>query len=183
MALVLVGCGSETSNKSPTTPSSTAEAGPALPPRPAELRLDGLDPCALLSDDQRRRLGVNRGLNIGKSYGGPLQGPVCAWTNTPNHPDNTYAGGTILNHGAEYALGLEPTRSVDGFAATTTGSTGSDPAYYCLILVDVAPGQSLSAAYSNIAKDYPGMNHQMACDQAQQLAGELLSTLRSTKRR
>jgi len=47
-------------------------------------------------------------------------------------------------------------RTVDGFAATTTGSTGSDPEYYCLMLVDVAQGQSLLAQYGNGARDYPG---------------------------
>jgi len=51
------------------------------------------------------------------------------------------------------------------------------------MLVDVAPGQALSAAYDNNAKDYPGMNHQLACDKAQQLASYMLSTLRSIKQR
>lgn len=89
----------------------------------------------------------------------------------------------VLNQGAEYALGREPLRSVDGFAATTTGSVGSDPAYYCLMLVDVAPGQSLLAQYGNNAHDYPGMNHQLACDKAQELASDMLSTLRTIKQR
>ena len=108
---------------------------------------------------------------------------MCVWANLPRHPDNSYGGGAILNQGAEYALGLEPLRTVDGFAATTTGSVGTDPTYYCGLLVDVAPGQALSASYGNDSHDYPGMNHQLACDKAQQLASEMLSTLRSIKQR
>ncbi|MDT7664669.1 MAG: hypothetical protein QOD04_4225, partial [Pseudonocardiales bacterium] len=82
-----------------------------------------------------------------------------------------------------FALGREPMRTVDGYAATTTGSLGTDSTYYCLMLVDVAPGQSLLAQYGNGAHDYPGMNHKLACDKAQQLASDMLSTLRTIKQR
>ena len=51
------------------------------------------------------------------------------------------------------------------------------------MLVDVAPGQSLLAQYENDSRDYPGMDHQLACDKAQQLASDMLSTLRTTKQR
>jgi hypothetical protein len=51
------------------------------------------------------------------------------------------------------------------------------------MLVDVAPGQSLLAQYENDSHDYPGMNHQLACDKAQQLASDMLSTLRTIKQR
>jgi len=154
-----------------------------LPPRPVELRLDGVDPCTLLTDAQRRKLAVNAGTTDNEDYGGSLQGPLCVWSNLPESPDNGYTGGAILNHGAEFALGREPLRMVDGFAATTTGSTGTDPTYYCGMLVDVAPGQALSAAYANNAHDFPGMNHALACDKAQQLASDMLSTLRAIKQR
>jgi hypothetical protein len=51
------------------------------------------------------------------------------------------------------------------------------------MLVDVAPGQSLLSQYENDSRDYPGMNHQLACDKAQQLASDMLSTLRTIKQR
>lgn len=60
---------------------------------------------------------------------------------------------------------------------------GSDPNFFCGLLVDVAPGQALSAAYANNARDYPGMNRQLACDKAQQLATDMLDTLRAQERR
>jgi len=143
-----------------------------------QLRLNSVDPCTLLTDAQRGTLGLNPGSSTGENFGGPLRGTVCVWTSNASALDNEYTGGAVLNHGAEYALGTEPVRTVDGFAATTTTSMGSDPNFYCGLLVDVAPGQALSATYDNPAKDAPGMTRAQACDKAQQLATAMLTTLR-----
>jgi hypothetical protein len=145
--------------------------------------LDGVDPCTLLTDAQRNRLGVSQGQSGRGSVSSPLAGNDCAWSNLPERPSNAWLGRLVLGQGAEYAVGLEPLRTIDGFAATTTGSLGSDSTYYCLMLVDVARGQSLLAQYGNNAHDYPGMSHQLACDKAQQLASDMLSTLRTIKQR
>lgn len=107
---------------------------------------------------------------------------MCLWSNYPAHPDNGLTGSAVLNHGAEYGLGYhEPLRSIDGFAATTTTSRGSDPNYFCAVLVDVAPGQALAASYTNNRRDYPGMNRKLACDKAMKLAAAMLATLRAIK--
>ena len=164
--------------------SAAAPARPVLPPRPLELRLDGIEPCSLLTEAQAGRLGVNSGTAADASASsGPLRGPSCLWSNFPNSPDASFLSRAVLTQGAELGLGREPLRTVDGFAATTEGSIGTDPSHYCLMLVDVAPGQSLSASYENGRKDYPGMNHQLACDKAQQLASAMLTTLRAIKQR
>ena len=181
IVLGLVGCGGAA--ESPSPPASSAPAGASLPPRPVELRLDGVDPCSLLTVAQRAQLGVNGGLSVPSTHVTSLSGDSCTWSNLPETPDNAYLGRTVLGQGAEYASGREPLRVVDGFAATTSGSTGTDPAHYCAVLVDVAPGQSLLAQYGNGRKDYPGMNHQLACDKAQQLASDMLGTLRAIKHR
>jgi len=179
-AFGVIGCGGPAQRQSaPPQPAASA----ALPPRPVELPLGGVDPCALLTDDQRGKLHLDPGDSSHENFGGPVQGPVCVWTNTPKTPDNEYSGAAILNHGAEYALGAEALRTVDGFAATTTTSIGSDPNFYCGLLVDVAPGQALNATYDNPAKDYPGMNRQLACGKAQELAESMLTTLRAQQNR
>jgi hypothetical protein len=130
----------------PTAPplSSAAPATAALPPRPVTLSLDNLvDPCSLLTPAQRQQLSVQGSGTSDEDFGGPLQGgPICLWVNTAEKPDNEYTGSAVLNHGAEYALGNEPLRMVDGFAATTTTSVGSDPNYYCGLLVR-QPAQGL----------------------------------------
>jgi hypothetical protein len=115
--------------------------------------------------------------------GGSLQGPICTWLGVEARPDNAYTVKLVMNHGAEYALSTEPTRTVAGFAATTTTSIGTDPNYYCGLLVDVAPGRALSAAYDNDARDYPGMNRKLACDKAQLLAQDLVTNLREQQHR
>lgn len=182
-AMVLVGvagCGGAPPAP-PSPPPAAAPTAPKLPPRPVELWLDGVDPCSLLTDAQRHEFGVYSGKSLPPGNGTPIQGPGCDWSNFPGHPDNSFGGTAVLNHGAEYALGREPLRSVDGFAATTTTSTGSDPKYYCVVLVDVAPGQALGADYDNLSKDYPGMNRELACDKAMRLAAAMLATLRAIK--
>jgi hypothetical protein len=179
MALAGCGGGPQPPTAVPASPSPTEPNTSLLPARPVQLRLDSVDPCTLLTNTQRSPLGVNPGSSSGENFGGPLQGKVCVWTSRATAPDNEYSGAVILNHGAEYALGTEPMRSVDGFAATTTTSMGSDPNFYCGLLVDVAAGQALSATYDNPAKDAPGMTRALACDKAQQLATALLSTLRA----
>lgn len=163
-------------------PSPLAPARPALPPRPVELRLNGVDPCSLLTPDQKRQFNIGSGNSVA-SDSGPLQGSICVWLTFTKHPDNHWTGTTDLNQGAEYALGREPLRSVDGFAATTTTSLGSDPNYYCAVMVDVAPGQALGANYGNNAHDVPGMNRKVACDNAMRLASAMLATLRTIKQR
>lgn len=182
-AMVLVGvagCGGAPP-AAPSPPPAVEPSAPKLPPRPVELRLDGVDPCSLLTDAQLREFGVYRASSDKSEYDAPIQGPGCLWSNFPAKPDNGYSGSAVLNHGAEYALGREPLRSIDGFAATTTTSTGSDPDYYCAVMVDVAPGQALGADYDNLSKDYPGMNRELACDKAMRLAAAMLATLRAIK--
>jgi hypothetical protein len=182
-ALVMVGaagCGSPA--QQPEAPPPSAPARPALPPRPVELRLDGVDACTLLTDHQKHEFNIASGSSVANDSG-PKHGSICLWTTYGLHPDNGWTGGTDLNRGADYALGREPLRSVDGFAATTTTSLGSDPNYYCAVLVDVAPGQALGADYSNESRDVPGMNRKMACDNAMRLASAMLATLRTLKQR
>jgi uncharacterized protein DUF3558 len=176
----VTGCGAPAPPSAAPPPATPAH--PALPPRPAELRLDGVDACTLLTDDQKRQFNIASGSSV-VNDSGPRHGSICLWTTYAFHPDNHWTGGTDLNLGADYALGLEPLRSVDGFAATTTTSLGSDPNYYCAVLVDVAPGQALGADYSNESHDVPGMNRKVACDNAMRLASAMLATLRKIERR
>jgi len=176
VVLTAAGCGASTS-----TPSHTPGPASALPPRPATLSLDDVDPCSLLTDTQRAQLQVRRG-SPDTDSSGPFKGRVCTWLDQ-NDPNAGYDGTAALHQGAEFALGGEPVRSVGGFAATTTVSAGTDPNRFCGLLVDVASGQSLAADYSNNGHDYPGMNRELACFKAQQLAEAMLSTLRAQQHR
>jgi len=85
--------------------------------------LNGVAPCSLLNDVQIRKLGVGPGKFSADSFSGATDGDGCIWTNYPNEPDDGYTAG---RNGAELAYGNEPLRTVDGFAATTTFSLGTD---------------------------------------------------------
>jgi hypothetical protein len=145
------------------------------------LRLAGIDPCTLLTSAQYRQLGVNPGVRSDYEPGRPLQGTACQWDTQKAHQRIGYGGSLVTNRGAEYALGAEPLRAVGGYAATTTGSALSDPQWYCAMLVDVAPGQSLLVDYSVESEDVPGMTHQKACDNAQTAAGFMLANLKAAQ--
>lgn len=110
-----------------------------------------------------------------------MKGAACEWSTTKAHQRIGYGGSLVTNRGAEYALGAEPLRAVGGYAATTTGSALSDPQWYCAMLVDVAPGQSLLVDYSVESEDVPGMTHQKACDNAQTAAGFMLANLKAAQ--
>lgn len=181
----LAGCGGAAPGSGSSRPVSSAPvATPALPTRPVELRLDGVNPCSLLTDAQaKQQLDTNGGYFGADEGGSPVAGDMCLWSNFPRRPDNEWSATTVLHQGAEFALGKEPPRTVDGFAATSSGSSAADPARYCGMLVDVAPGQSLLVTYDNSRKDDPGLNHQLACDKAQRAAEMMITNLRAIKQR
>ncbi|HZZ50258.1 MAG TPA: DUF3558 family protein [Pseudonocardia sp.] len=154
---------------------------PNLPPRPLIIRLDGItNVCGLLTAQQREQLDVDAGSDDRGAYQGAANnGPNCAWTGLSGRPTSDYSGALVLDHGAAAAQGIEPSRQVGGFAAVLTAAPGFNPDYHCGLMVDVAPDQTLMAEYGNSTRDFPGMNRQLACDKAQQLAEMLLTNLRT----
>lgn len=160
---------------------ATPAPGSGLPPRPATLRIQAIDPCRLLTPAQYQQLGVDPGHRKDYEPNRPLQGTGCIWSTTHSQQQVTYTAGLVTNRGAEFALGAEPLRTVDGYAATTTASALADPKWYCALLVDVAPGQSLLSNYSVDSEDIPSMTHVKACDNAQTAAGLMLDNLRAAQ--
>ena len=179
-ALALAGCAATQPAAPPSpTPTSAAPSRSPLPPRPEELRMDGVAPCSLLAAAQIPELGTNPGRFVRETAGGSLGGDSCSWTNFPERPDLDWRGGATFKNGAELLFGREPLRTIDGYTATTTSSLATDPSYNCILLVDVAPGQALQVTFDNARKDYPGMNHVLACDKAEELATLMLANLRA----
>jgi hypothetical protein len=184
IAVALAACSGPAATPNTASPPAPASSVPSLPPRPAELRLDGVDPCTLLMSTQRSALGVGTGrASTTRPSDSTVQGASCLWLSLSQHPAEGYTATAVLNQGAEVALSAEPLRSVDGFAATTTTSNGSDPRHFCGLLVDVAPGQALSATYSDIIQEQTGLTRQAVCDKAQRLAEAMVTTLRALPHR
>jgi hypothetical protein len=190
LALVLMGlagCSSGSSKSGysstpPTQPSTTSEAPSTslLPPRPAVLRLDGVDPCALLTPAQVRQFKTEPGKPAVNNDG--LGSRECLWHGEAVKPDSIWNARAILTQGADYYLDSvtgSQISEVAGFPAVQTSSNIGDPATQCLLFVDVAPGQSLEVQYGNLAGDYPGISHQVACQQATKAAELMVANLRN----
>lgn len=158
---------------------ASSTTGSRLPARPTELRLDGVDPCALLTPAQLRQLGVGtgqRGENTDE-----LGSVDCLWRNFPKEPDIGYLARLIVKRGADYALdSTEPTQvvTIDGFSAVQTTSPQADPKDHCVLLVDVARGESLWVQWRTLSTNYPGMTHERACQQARDAGRLMVENLR-----
>nr|WP_245607375.1 DUF3558 domain-containing protein [Pseudonocardia spinosispora] len=178
----LAGCGSgpaETSTPAPPPTSPPASTRPPLPPRPAELRLDNVDPCSLLNPAQEDQL------LLGPAMRNPdpeeFGATSCAWVNGVG-PSNTWSIRTIPGQGTEYYLGASTGYEmikVGGFTALQSAPDNAPrPDRACIIHIDVAAGQSLAVTYDNLPGDLPGINQQVACQQAAKVGEMAVANLR-----
>lgn len=177
LLVVLAAC--STRPTQPPAPTTPPQSESRLPPRPAELRLDQVNPCSLLGDQQRQRLGVNPGkFNYDQT---DTHYAVCQWSNSPNIPTNRYLARLRVRDGAEDAL-YSKTGSqvvqVGGFTAVQTSASGLDLNKHCILLIDVAAGQSLWAQYY-AQGDFPGLTHAQSCQFARTVAEDMMTNLRA----
>ncbi|WP_158844357.1 DUF3558 domain-containing protein [Saccharothrix deserti] len=119
----------------------------SLPPRPQAIRLDDLDPCAVLSADQRMSLSLD---NPPSAYVDTAFGNAKACTMRSNISGNvvrlalvTVEGvGVWLSENAQ--VDAQPT-TVAGFPGLTVRTPGMDNV--CNVEVDVADGQFLDVMF------------------------------------
>jgi hypothetical protein len=183
LLLGLAGCGSGGSPTAPdvtTTPAAPPPSKWPFPPRPAELKLDGVDPCALLTAAQQGQLGVEQ---VGQDNNSDeLGSAACQWGNNGAKPDNRWLARLIVKRGADYALGSTTgvqVVQIGGYSAVQTAAPYQDPNTNCVLVVDVAQGQSLGVQYGNAAGDYPGINHDVACQLDRKAAELMVQNLRA----
>jgi hypothetical protein len=178
------GCAGSPSPPNTSTPPATASTpSPSkspLPPRPTALRLNGLDPCSLLVPAQIGQFRTEPGVSSVNNDG--LGSQDCLWHGVAEKPDNIWIARANLTQGAEYYLGSVTGAeivTVGGFPAVQTTANLQNPKTHCTLFVDVAPGQSLQVQYGNLAGDYPGINHQAACQLAIKAAELMVANLRN----
>ncbi|HEY1971956.1 MAG TPA: DUF3558 family protein [Pseudonocardia sp.] len=157
----------------PVGPPSTL----SFPPRPAALRIFDLDPCALLAPGPARTLAAQ---NI-TSVSGPVN--YCRWKQTSVRGGSTWTARLITYRGA----GVQPPgarpASLQGYGVAESADPKLGPDVSCRLSVDVADQQSLEVDYESVLNDNPaGMNHQVACERAYQMAGPILGNLRARQR-
>jgi len=160
------------------TPS--APTGLLLPPRPREVRLDGVDPCSLLTAEQRASLDLDGAPRFTNSYAELFRGdvPTCTITGYTVRPI-ALAIGTVTTAGIErwqtgdLAAQVTPTSIADFPAVVAVPTRFTN---YCSVEVDVAQAQLLDVQLSDAGGSPPVPQGEL-CTRAEHAATELISSL------
>jgi hypothetical protein len=173
-ALLTAGCTTPA-----TGPPATATSAP--PPRPREVRLDGIDPCSLLTAEQRADLGLTSDphpgtISASALYRGDV--PICT-INGFGRQASVVGVGVVTTAGID--LWTDP--AID--AAVTPTMVGPFPAVtlrprrftdYCSVDVDVAQGQLVDIQVGDGGSS-PPIGQQDLCTRAHQTASAAVRTL------
>lgn len=154
---------------------SAAPVASQLPPRPRELRLDGLNPCATLTPSQLKSLGVQFHETVEP---GVKRGPGCDWGHSPSEPVESYTIDVNTRGGVELVLGQPQLDivTVAGFGAVETPGLFSTGKFECIINIDVAPSQAVQVSYFYDGSTLP-MTHEIACQKARNAAELAMQTI------
>lgn len=160
--------------KSPSVASSTDQAST----RPREVRLNGVDACALLSQAALQSFGVDKPASPDKDT--TFQTSTCVFfSNSANTALRVTPVTTIgiQRFMSGSVIGEQHDRTVQGFPAveiyTSGSSTGND---ICTVVVDVADGQVLHTMFSEVSKK-PPLGKEAVCQKANELADAAMTTL------
>ena len=176
-AVVAAGCTTEATERPPAPSAPPAAPAPA---RPREIRLDGVDPCSLLTPQQRAELGFTSRPSASRPYvelfGGDV--PTCTM-DSPSTDPRILGIGTVTSVGVErwrtgdLAARTEWT-SVEGFPAVVAQPTRSSS--YCAVEVDVASGQLLDVQLID-AGHRPPLPQEELCSGARRAAAAVVRSL------
>jgi hypothetical protein len=162
------------------TPSAPTQTLP--PPRPREVRLDGVDPCTLLSPEQRAGLGLTSEPHASTAYVELFRGDVPTCTMRGRSPASVLLGiSTVTTVGIErwsepdLASQTRPTFAAGFPALAATPPRLTD---YCSVEVDVAAGQLLDVQFGGGSPQSP-IPQQELCRRAGQSADAAMATLLS----
>ncbi|MFS8098271.1 DUF3558 domain-containing protein [Lentzea alba] len=160
--------------------TSTPQSADKLPKRPAELKVNNVDPCKLLSAAQMDQIKI--------AEADPEQSTVIDGTAMPgcfysNNLTYSYIAVVATNKGVDYWLrsGGNVTAevvNVAGYGAAQVKLIGVDNAN-CAVAVDVAEGQQLFMNYKPDSENKE--TQQQLCDKAKKAAGLALETLKTLK--
>lgn len=184
VVMATAGCGSE---QPATAPPYTAAPGGPAPAigMAAKLKLDEADPCKLINDGEVTGFAGGQGRLIPSREA--VGGQACRMTNFPDKPvstpGNTYLVQLLDNPGklARDDGAVAPTEGLPTKQGTPSNFTADNT---CVAVVDLTPQSTparyLWVQYSNVARDNPTMNHQMACDRASTAAAATIKSLNHT---
>lgn len=181
MAVSACTSGGETGKANPdSSATSTSQSADKLPNRPAELKLNNVDPCKLLTAAQMDQIKI--------AEADPEQSKVIDGTPMPgcfysNNLTYSYIAVAATNKGVGYWLGgggnvTAEVVDVAGYGAAEIKFIGVENVD-CAVAVDVAEGQQLLMSYKpdSAVKE----TQQQLCDKAKKAAGLALETLKTLK--
>lgn len=144
--------------------SAPVAGAPAPAGRPREVRLDGVDPCALLTPDQRKQLGLDQPPQRLTSLGGDRI--LCSWRG--NEPRAVSASVAVLlkagvdRYDRSFPGSTFTDIDVHGYPALLIGSDG--PLIECEIAIDVATGQAVDVQFADDGRKPPISRDQLCRD-------------------
>lgn len=160
----------------PTTTSSTVK----LPPRPQEVALDAVDPCAVLNADQRTQLGLD---STPTAYVEPSFGNARACTIRGLRGGNVARLALVTASGVDVWLGDNAQVDaqvgvISGFPAITVRTPGMEQ--LCNVEIDVAEGQFLDVMFRDGGNSSPTQQDHL-CLGAKRVAEAALAGLLHTR--
>ena len=179
LGVLLAGCSTPVPGAPAPAPDSAAPTV-ELPPRPREVRLDGLDPCTLLTESDRRGLGLDQRpvLDVAPSalYGGVTQ--LCSIGGFEPRAisvgvELSVTGGVELFFRPGVRSEIRPIE-VGGFPAIV--AVPVQVTDFCTVVVDVAPRQAVDVQFADGGR-VPPIPQERLCSDAQQVAALVMVNL------
>jgi hypothetical protein len=180
---LLAGC-SPGGQASPADPPTTAPAAPttlSLPPRPRDIPIDDVDPCSLLTPEQRAELRLDRPPQFGRQPSVLYPGDVSSCSIRGNEPAISINISVVTTAGIEFFTTGQTASEVRlieiaGFPAAVAAPMHTDDS--CKVLVDTAPGQMVDVQARSAGADPPIPEDQL-CRDAERAASLVMDNLLS----
>jgi hypothetical protein len=180
--LLLAGCATVSGTPAPAAPAPETSATTG---RPRDVPIDDVDPCTLLTDEQREELGLDAEPRLDVGPLPPYPGdaiPLCLFGGfQPRAVSLAVATvsttGIELFHSGGLVADVRPIE-VRGFPALIAIATRNTD--FCTVVVDVAPAQAVDVSFG---LDGPGAlaTVDSLCMDAERAANAVIETLLSTR--
>jgi hypothetical protein len=177
-SVMISGCSAAAVPGSPSPAPAAESAGLDLPARPREIRLDDIDPCSLLTAEQRTEIGFTDDLVAYTGTAPGFEGPACA---LQGFEPRAVTLGILLSLENDISVLTAPGASrgqltpisVEGFPAVLARPTITS---FCAVDVDVADGQFLDVQFSDGGRR-PPVSQDELCRDVVGIATRVVQTL------
>ncbi|QYN34358.1 DUF3558 domain-containing protein [Pseudonocardia sp. DSM 110487] len=181
LIVVLTGC-STGGQASPADPPTTEEAAPttvSLPPRPQDVPIDDVDPCTLLTREQRAELQLDQPPQPRREPSVLYPGDVSRCSIGGSEPAISISISAVTTAGIEFFTTGQTASEVRlielaGFPAVVAAPVHTDDS--CKVLIDTAPGQMVDVQARSAGANPPIPEEQL-CRDAERAASLVLDTL------